>query len=60
MVPIMPCKQHPYRVNPIKMKYLKTEIDYMLENEIIEPSSSDWNSHCILVPKPDGLILFLY
>jgi len=39
----LPCKQHPYRVNPIKMEYLKTEIDYMLENKIIEPSPSDWS-----------------
>jgi len=42
-----PCKQHPYRVNPIKMGYLKTEVDYMLKNKIIEPSSSDWSSSCI-------------
>ena len=53
-----PCKQHPYRVNPIKMEYLKAEIDYMLENKIIEPSYSDWSSPCILVPKPDGTFRF--
>ena len=39
----LPCKQHPYIINPIKMEYLKTEIDYMLENKIIEPSPSDWS-----------------
>ena len=53
-----PCKQHPYRVSPIKRGYLKTEIDYMLKNKIIEPSSSDWSSPCILVPKPDGTFHF--
>ena len=48
----------PYRVNPIKLEYLKAEIDYMLENNIIEPSYSDWSSPCILVPKPDGTFRF--
>lgn len=49
-----PIKQHPYRVNPLKMEYLKKEINYMLDNDIIEPSSSEWSSPCILIPKPDG------
>ncbi|XP_072051590.1 uncharacterized protein [Amphiura filiformis] len=49
-----PIKQHPYRLNPQKMKCLKQEIDYMLENGIIEPSKSEWSSPCIMVPKPDG------
>ena len=49
-----PIKQHPYRVNPLKMEHLKSEINYMLDNDIIEPSNSDWSSPCILVPKPDG------
>ena len=53
-----PCKQHPYRVNPIKLQYLKKEIEYMLKNKIIEPSNSDWSSPCILVPKPDGTYRF--
>ena len=53
-----PCKQHPYRVNPIKALHLKAEIDYMLQNKVIEPSSSNWSSPCILVPKPDGTYRF--
>ena len=51
-------KQHPYRVNPQKRSLLKAEIDYMLENNIIEPSTSDWSSPCLLVPKPDGDVRF--
>ena len=35
-----PCKQHPYRVNPIKVQHLKAEIN-MLQNKIIEPSRSN-------------------
>ena len=47
-------KQHPYRLNPAKQKYLHEEIKYLLENDFIEPSKSNWSSPCILVPKPDG------
>ena len=49
-----PVKQHPYRLNPSKQKYLKEEIQYLLEKDFIEPSNSSWSSPCILVPKPDG------
>ena len=50
----LPIKQHPYRLNPLKLQYMRKEIRYMLENDIIEPSNSEWSSPCILVPKPDG------
>ena len=53
-----PIKQHPYRINPIKAEHLKAEVKYMLDNDIIEPSSSAWSSPCILVPKPDGSYRF--
>ena len=49
-----PVKQHPYRLNPVKQKYLHDEIKYLLENDFIELSKSSWSSPCILVPKPDG------
>ena len=49
-----PIKQHPYRLNPSKQKYLKEEIKYLLENNFIEPGNSCWSSPCILVPKPGG------
>lgn len=53
-----PIKQHPYRVNPTKAQQMRKEIEYMLENEIIERSSSPWSSPCVLVPKPDGSVRF--
>ena len=28
-----PIKQHPYRLNPVKQKFLKQEINYMLANK---------------------------
>ena len=36
-----PVKQHPYRINPTKQKYLKVEIQYLLDNDFIEPSQSE-------------------
>ena len=49
-----PIKQHPYRVSPMKKELLDKEVQYMLENDIIEESRSNWSSPCILVPKHDG------
>ena len=49
-----PIKQHPYRVSPMKKELLDKEVQYMMENDIIEESQSNWSSPCILVPKHDG------
>ena len=49
-----PIKQHPYRVSPMKKELLDKEVKYMLKNDIIEESQSNWSSPCILVPKDDG------
>ena len=54
----VPIKQNPYRVNPHKLEFLKKELDYMLTNDINEPSQSDWSSPCMLVPKNDGTYRF--
>ena len=48
-----PIKQHPYRLSPAKQKFLK-EVEYLLENDLIEPTRSNWSSPCVLVPKQDG------
>ena len=49
-----PIKQHPYRVSPMKKELLDKEVQYMLKNDLIEESQSNWSSPCILVPKHDG------
>ena len=49
-----PIKEHPYRMNPLKQKYLQEEVKYLLENDFIEPSQSNYSSPCILVPKSNG------
>ena len=54
-----PIKQHPYRLNPLKLEAMRKEIKYMLDNDIIEPSNSEWSSPCLLVPKPDKTFRFV-
>ena len=51
---VKPIKQHPYRMNPEKREYLKKEVQYLLDNDLIEHSTSSWSSPCVLIPKPDG------
>ena len=48
-------KQYPYQMNPFKKEYGQKEIEYLLENDFIEPSNSRWSSPCALVPKPDKI-----
>jgi len=48
-----PIKQHPYRVSPQKRDIIRKEVEYMLNNKIIQPCDSQWASPCLLVPKPD-------
>lgn len=52
----LPIKQHPYRLNPIKLQYLRREVQYMLDNDIIKPSKNNWTSPFILVPNRMVLI----
>jgi len=49
-----PVKQHPYRMNPQKLAILEKEIQYLLDNGILEHSNSEWASPCVLVSKGIG------
>ena len=49
-----PIKQHPYKVSPMKKELLDKEVQYMLKNDIIKESQSNWSSPCILVLKHDN------
>lgn len=48
---LLPIKQHRYQANPNKHLRLQQQVTYMLENGIAEPSSSSWNSLCLLAEK---------
>ncbi|XP_042215540.1 uncharacterized protein K02A2.6-like [Homarus americanus] len=51
-----PIKHAPYRMSPDKREKLKQEVEYLLEHDLVERSSSAWASPCVLVPKPDGSV----
>lgn len=38
---------------PDKLKHLTAEASFILQNNIVSPSSSSWASPCILLPKPE-------
>jgi len=49
-----PIKQRPYRMSPDKAEIVRKEVEFMLKNDLIEPSLSPWSSPVLLVPKSDG------
>lgn len=53
-----PIKQRAYRVSPAMQEHMDCEIQKMLRNDVIEPSSSAWSSPVVLVPKKDGSYRF--
>ena len=53
-----PINQMPYRVSPKERKIIESEIERMLDEEIIEPSNSPWASPVVLVSKKDGSVRF--
>ncbi|XP_031684256.1 uncharacterized protein LOC116374667 [Oncorhynchus kisutch] len=49
-----PVCQHPYRVLERLVVALKEEVYTMIEMDVVEPSSSEWSSPIVIVPKKDG------
>lgn len=41
-------------MSPVKRDVLRADIERLLRNNIIEESTSEWSSPCILVPKANG------
>ncbi|XP_068246894.1 uncharacterized protein [Palaemon carinicauda] len=49
-----PIRQAPYRLNPVKKEFVEKEINYLLTNNLITPSSSSWSSPIVVVAKENG------
>lgn len=52
-----PVRKGPYKMSPSRRESLKVQIEEMLEMCIIEPSTSEWSSLVVMVPKQDGTCL---
>lgn len=53
-----PIKQRHYPLSPTLQLQVNKELEQMLADDIIEPSSSPWASPIVLVKKPDGSYRF--
>ena len=49
-----PLRQKPYRVAPKERDIIEEQVEKMLEDNVIRPSSTPWASPVILVKKKDG------
>ena len=47
-------KQTPYRLSPVKQDILNKEVQFLLDNGLVEKSNNRWASPCILVQNKDG------
>ena len=53
-----PCKDHPRRYPIGQRQIVEDELNKMLEQDIIEPSSSPWAANVVLVRKKDNTVRF--
>ena len=53
-----PIKQRYYHVLPKVREYMYEEIDKMLEEDVIEPSNSNWSNPVVMIKKPNGKYRF--
>jgi len=54
----VPVRQHPFKAGPLARKREKAEVERMRSMGVIEPSTGEWASPVVMVPKPDGSVRF--
>ncbi|GJP81501.1 hypothetical protein CLOP_g11647 [Closterium sp. NIES-67] len=47
-----PTFRAPYRLSPTELADMKKQIDYLLENGLIRPSTSPYGAPVLITPKP--------
>ena len=53
-----PVRLNPYRMGQASRELTREQVQRMRDMGVIEPSSSEWASPIVLVPKPDGTVRF--
>jgi hypothetical protein len=53
-----PVHSQPYRAGARAREAESSEVQRMLKSKVIEPTTSEWASPVVLVPKPDGSMRF--
>jgi len=54
----VPVRQHPYKAGPLAQEREKAEVERMSSVGVVEPSTGEWASPVVMVPKPDGSVRF--
>jgi len=55
---IFPMRQHHYKDGPLAREREKAEVERMRSMGVIKPSTGQWASPVVMVPKPDGSVRF--
>ena len=51
---VYPIKKNVYRTSPKENEFIKSEIDEMLKQDLIKPSTSPWSFPVVVVKKKNG------
>jgi len=51
-------RKHPYKAGPLARERETAEVERMRSMGVIEPSTGEWASPVVMVPKPDGAVRF--
>ncbi|CAI7814425.1 unnamed protein product, partial [Closterium sp. NIES-54] len=49
-----PVSRAPYRLSPTKLTDMKIQIEYLLDRQLVRPSTSPYGAPVLFTPKPDG------